>query len=350
MDDEELGKRTIAKYPEYAYATRTPETPKETGFVQSLAQGIAQTPIQVYKAASSLIPAVQSKFTQDETKKKQLEDEAFRRAYGTTDAGYFGQVQPANYQDALGAIGKGGELGSYFIGGGAVKNLAEQGFKQGIKRAAIQGFKTGLGEGFLGGVSTGLQDENRSFGSVLGSGVVGSVGGGVLGGTVGAGAGVVRGIGTLSGKVPDVLPEPTFKPSPTKYALGKTLQAVGGDSESGLRGYAARQGRNFERVATEKPIIDSNTASLAKVAGIDDTIARDIQALNPETKQILSKMTDEAAATGRSLKPKNRMEYVGQEVAKRASQLDTVLKGLKNKYNAAIVSSNVDKGLVKEDY
>ena len=33
--------------------------------------------------------------------------------------------------------------------------------------------------------------------------------------------------------------------------------------------------------------------------------------------------------------------WVGQEVAKRASQLDTVLKGLKNKYNAAIVSSKL---------
>lgn len=341
MDDEELGKRTIAKYPEYASVTRTPETPKETGFVQSLAQGIVKTPVQVYKAASSLVPAFQSKLTSDPIRKQQLEDEAFKRAYGTTDAGYFGKVEAADYQDELGAVGKGFELGGYITGAGSIKNVATQGVKQGLKVGLTQGVKSGFGQGFLGGVGAGLQDENKTVGSVLGSGVVGSVTGGVLGGALGGATGAVGG---LRGAVPN-----TLQPSITKSIVSKTFKTLGGESESGARGYLARQGRNLERAITDEPIVSKQTSSLAKVAGIDDTIARDIQALNPETKQILAKMTDEASKTGKSLKPRNRMEIVGQEVTKRASQLDTILKGLKNKYNAAIVSSKVDPIIVKQN-
>jgi len=210
-------------------------------------------------------------------------------------------------QSGLENIGTAGEVGSTLL--------------------PFKGVGTGLLGGFVSGTSSALK-EGEDIPSAIKTGVLTSAPSALLG----------RYLGKGSKPISDTVTE----------SAGKVLQVAGGESESGVRGYLGRQGRNLERAATQAPIVDKETSTLAKVAGLPDEYARDYKALNPETKKIMSDMTEEAEKTGSSLKPKNRMEFVGKEVTKRASKLNTIFKTLGNKYNAAIVSSNVDPVQVKQ--
>lgn len=355
MDDEELGKRTIAKYPEYAPSTLNVNSPKPEkntsglGLIGSATGNVIlpgfgtvfSNPEKVKNDSVDMIKGFTSPLRTIAATLVRGTEAVPTQIAGIADSGakLLG-LKPddgGRYQDELKAkeqiIKNKPFLGAKSVAGQTAKENIGSALETGALLLPSSGAVKGATSGFIGGFGSTLKD-GGTFGEATRSGLLSSF----LGGTVGKladGAGVINPNASLG--------------NTGKQVVGNVLQKVGGESESGVTGYLARQGRNLERVATEAPIVNKETSSLAKVAGIDDTIARDIQALNSETKQILSKMTDEAEATGRSLKPKNRMEFVGQEVAKRASQLDTVLKGLKNKYNAAIVSSNVDKGLVKED-
>jgi hypothetical protein len=213
-----------ALYLEKQDKIRQERSSQPAGFIQGLAQSMAKTPIQISKAVSSLPPAFNSIITSDEVKKKKLADEAYRRAYGTSDAGYFGQVEAADYNDKLGAVGKGIEVGSYLVGGGSIANAGKQGVKQGLQTGLLQGVKSGAGQGLLGGFALGLQDENRSVGSVAGSTLLGGAGGAVTGGIL---AGSANGISkipvianknsTAAGKILNSI----IRPSVKDFSYGK---------------------------------------------------------------------------------------------------------------------------------
>lgn len=174
-------------------AKHTPQ-PEQPGFFQSVAQGIAKTPIQVGKGVVGLIDLIGSKLTSDPSRKAMLEQRGADVITKPTDAGYFGQVEPAKYTTAE-AIGKGLELGSYAIGGGGAKKVGSAVVKQGLKQAAIQGTKAGLEVGLVSGLGRGLQEDNPTVGTVAKDTLTDTAIGGLFGLVTGvAGYGLKTGI------------------------------------------------------------------------------------------------------------------------------------------------------------
>lgn len=197
-DNISLAKAIIEKYPKYESNVYLPtkETEEKPGFLKTIGQEIARTPVQVAKAGIGLIDLVGSKFTNDPERKAMLEE----RGRGMIESPTFGKTEDYSLKSG---IGKGFELGSYAIGGGGVKNVAQAGVKGLIKQGAVQGAKAGLGQGLAAGFGQGLQKKDSNVGSVaidtLAGGIFGALFGGATGAvTSGIGKGVRKGIEKVS--------------------------------------------------------------------------------------------------------------------------------------------------------
>lgn len=192
------------------------EPEESKSFLKSMVQGITspfrRAGVQAYNTGSGIIKGLKGDI-----------EGAHAELDKTRNLGYLGETAPTlkdstnfafdtNNNDDLGGAmrqlgdvaGQGLEAGSFFTGGGALKNVAQTGFKGLVKESAKQGFKQGVASGLTGGFGMGLQDENATVGSVAGStalgGVFGGVGGAAFGGLSGAaGAGFNKLAGKLSG-------------------------------------------------------------------------------------------------------------------------------------------------------
>jgi hypothetical protein len=323
LGDDEVGMKVKAKFPgSYDDFIDLPQAEeKKPGFIQRAVQGLAKTPIQLGKAAVALVDLVGSKFTSDPERKAMLEKRGVDVGTKPTDAGYFGQVEAPSYTTREG-IGKGFELGSYAIGSGGVKNLAEAGLKGAIKQGIIQGVKTGAGAGAAAGFGAGLQDENAGVVDVgldtAGGAVLGGVTGGALGGATGATGNVVNRVlnrpnvveapiarlgGRTSGDAALDIVRPKLSVAEEKAAL----MARRG-SETGLlkRLTIAPQEKDLAIAEAARPFVKANntpTGNIASLgAAVDDSAALVRQGLEnskaiwskPQLKGVLNKISLDA--------------------------------------------------------
>ena len=95
--------------------------------------------------------------------------------------------------------GTGLEIGSNFVGGEGVGNVAKSTLGGLVKRGAVQGLKFGAATGALQSAGSALAD-NKSASDVVGSAITGGLAGGALGGALGAAApAVTAGIKNVAG-------------------------------------------------------------------------------------------------------------------------------------------------------
>jgi hypothetical protein len=165
-------------------AKYTPQPPQQEnpGFLKSLGQSIARTPIQIGKALVGLTDLVGSRVTSDPTRKAMLEERGRKIISSPT----FGQTPSYSIKEGL---GKGLELGSYAIGGGGVGAVGNTTVKGLVGQGVKQGVKAGVSSGFVGGVGRGLQ-EDKSIKGAAGQGVIEGIVGGITGGVLGGVAAV----------------------------------------------------------------------------------------------------------------------------------------------------------------
>ncbi len=170
---------------------------KET-FLQGLGRDIASPFIrgaELVGSAASLtgsgIKSMAQNALGDKAGAKETAVNAFKKAQERTTAkvNVFGREE-APITTTKQAVGAGLEVGSNLIGGGAAKNIFQNGIRTGIKTLAKQGSKAGLASGSMYGAGTALK-ENGNFGDVLKSsaigGATGLVGGAVLAPVIGLG-------------------------------------------------------------------------------------------------------------------------------------------------------------------
>lgn len=194
-------------------AKHAPQPPEQPGFWKGLGQDIARTPIQIVKSVAGLIDAAESKITKDPEKAAMLE----KRAIDTFTSPTFGETPKYTVTEGL---GKGLEIGSYFVGGGGAKNVGGAIVKQGLKQAAIQGLKSGAEVGLVSGLGRGLQAENPTIGSVTTTAATDTLAGGLFGLVTGAGG---YGVKTGAQKVLSAI-SPTYKSSNLADKFEQTVQ------------------------------------------------------------------------------------------------------------------------------
>jgi len=252
-----------------------PVKEEKPGFFKGLVQEVAKPFIQISKGASSLSPAIKSKFEKDPIKKKQLEEEAFRRAYQPTDAGYFGKVEASDYS-TKDALGKGFEIGSYMVGTGLAKKAVKTGLKTTFKQGLKIGAKENLIPGLTGGFGAGLQDKDATFGSVaLSTG---------LGGLTGAGiGGVAGGVGGYLGK---------FKVDRIIKDTSKKIDDIAGKIVQGNKNDIAKAGRALSQI---------------DISGVE-TADQLAEALSTR-ESVIAKKLDETLDTEKLVRPLKNLDY-----------------------------------------
>lgn len=158
------------------YSVREEPQQKQTGFIQSVAQGLAKPFLRLGLNARNVGRTVLGK--------PQLE---------TADAGYLGQVDRIKgpldegaTRNLLGAAGVGLEAGSNLVGGTGAPGVVKTGLKGLIKQGAKEGAKVGVASGGLYGLGSGLQKKDAAAGSVLADAATGAALGAAGGSLIGA--------------------------------------------------------------------------------------------------------------------------------------------------------------------
>lgn len=189
--------------PQQSMQQPTPQ--KEPGFFQGLIQGAASPFLRTAATAGGLITGagatavgLGARVLGDEKTEADAKKVAQTALSGKpVDFGYFGKVSPVGYtpegKEKTGAeyfkdvAGTGLELGSYFMGGGAAKEVVKGAAKKSIFQLAKEGTKEGAKFGAVAGTGIKLQEEGSTLGQVAGAGALGALGGAAIGGAIGGG-------------------------------------------------------------------------------------------------------------------------------------------------------------------
>lgn len=137
---------------------------------------------------------------------------------------------------------------STFLGGGAVKSVAQAGLKGAVKSAAIRGSLSGLAGGAGFGLGRGLGDDEtigQSLKQGVGGAIAGGVGGAVLGGAMFGGSLATKSIMNKVSRKLQPVAEQT-KQKLTDY-IGKAIKPrAGGLSSNQLKGLQRKQLEGFQ--------------------------------------------------------------------------------------------------------
>ena len=172
---------------------------EEPGFFQGLVQGAAKPFAKIGVTAAKLTGAVaglgkagfQAATGHRDDAVKTIND-INENANKPVDLGYLGKVRAMGFDDngekldtidqIKQAAGTGAEIGSYFVGGGAVKEGIKDFAKAGIGQVVKQGLKEGAMIGGTGAAGSEAAKKESTLGSIAEQGLIGTV----LGGTTGA--------------------------------------------------------------------------------------------------------------------------------------------------------------------
>jgi len=269
------------------------QTQKAPGFVQGMAQTVAKPFLKLtsnlFEASDNLL-AAGSYALGDTERANRINQQIEARKNEGINYGYFGKVKPV--ETVKDAIGTGAELASYFVGGGGLKTVAQQGFKGAILGATKAGAKFGAVGGAAQGFGSGLQEEESTFGNVavdtLKGGVGGLAGGAVLGGIGGALGATSRGIvGKVSGYIdPEVRAKQALDEAIeiTRPVLDKK-DTIAAFKRAGKEGGITSRGelKKFEYIPSKKDvavadsvrnIVSKNNGPLDNIANINNEIER----------------------------------------------------------------------------
>ena len=178
------------------FKSKYDKTSEQTGFIQSMAQGMAKpfltaaaTGASAVKGITGAIGAGINALTGNKEAAKIGLQEAAKPV--NINAGYFGTGEAIGGKGESTAdvvkksVGTGLELGSWMVGGSGAKSAITQSLKQKVGQGALQGLKTGAAAGSLTGTGVEMQKDDSTTGDIIGAGL----GGGLIGGSVGAVAG-----------------------------------------------------------------------------------------------------------------------------------------------------------------
>lgn len=226
-------------YNEGGFPTGEPEEGKR-GFLQSLVQGITNVPRRLAVEAYNVTKGVSSAV-------KTFKEEGLRGDYSEANAeldkerdlGYLGVTKPTltnssqpGPKELLDVGGQGVEAGSFFVGGGAskelIKNTAKQTFKQLVKQGAKEGGIIGATTGF----GQSLQEEEQSIKNTLLDTAGGALAGGVLGAATGGLSSKLKTSSKASNKADDFVQD-LVSPKATKQVQERAL-SEGRVTEAGL--------------------------------------------------------------------------------------------------------------------
>ena len=219
MTIEELGQQTKAKYPQYqnlsdadvgkAVLKKYPVYEKEVdrGFLRETAEAIARpfarAGLSVAKTAGALSNIQQYAGARLSGDKQAAQQILNRNPLAKTSGGqvinktsanvpFLGQVE--GIENPAQAFGPGLEIGTTIAGGTGLpqifKGAAKMGVRQLAGRAAAQTAKEGIYLGAGSGLGSALQEEEATFGSVIGRTALGGLVGGAVGGVIGGATGL----------------------------------------------------------------------------------------------------------------------------------------------------------------
>jgi len=219
---------------------------KQTGFFQSMAQGIvkpfARGTANLASSLSSTFNLGQALIDKSKGNKEGYVNNMKQAAQKIeVDLGsYLGKYGPVGAGEKLSTqlkqgFGMGLEIGSWFIAGGGAKNLLKELGKAGlskttkqvltkeiVKLGAKEGAKIGASAGGFGAGGAALAEKESTAGDVLKAGAIGATAGGVLG----------AGIGALGGKLSAKFARPKPIQPTAKPVVGATPVAPKGVSKA----------------------------------------------------------------------------------------------------------------------
>jgi len=261
---------------------------KQTGFFQSMAQGIvkpfARGTANLASSLSSTFNLGQALIDKSKGNKEGYVNNMKQAAQKIeVDLGsYLGKYGPVGAGEKLSTqlkqgFGMGLEIGSWFIAGGGAKNLLKELGKAGlskttkqvltkeiVKLGAKEGAKIGASAGGFGAGGAALAEKESTAGDVLKAGAIGATAGGVLG----------AGIGALGGKISAKFARPKpIKPT-TKPIVEATPVAPKGVSKAipGEKGILppkqAGVAKSIEAKSIEKGLTDSGFGQVAEYTPI----------------------------------------------------------------------------------
>lgn len=179
-----------------------PMPEKGPGFLQSIAQDIANPFLRVGASAANTVRGLGTIGTAFKDPQKAASD--LERIRNTQyDFGWLGKAKQVGgsgniVEDAKDAGAQALQIGATIIPAGKLPTLAKTTLGGLVKQGAIQGAKTGAQSGFLYGAGKGLEEKDATVGSVLTNAAMnaglGSLGGGVVGGTLAAPVGATQAV------------------------------------------------------------------------------------------------------------------------------------------------------------
>lgn len=345
------------------------EQEKETSFLKELGIGIAKPFVKFGSSVSSLLQGAglaTGAAIQDAVGNKEKSNELLQKAdnsLSTKNFDIFGNIKPIGSQNSFSGgvkdiLSTGTEIGSYFTGGGAAKNIATQtgrqlfkggvsgGIKEVAKRGAIEGGLSGL----LGGAGGEAQKEDATVSSVAQNGLFGGLIGWFFGGTVPLASNFTKSVVTKPIKIAQegleffrnrkVKTEEVVKLLKDNIPDSRTARYVldGADKieKDPVAINAIRQGIPDADVAIIKGASLADKGKMAQML--------DIRQSQTTNKNVIERATDVVGDTFMSLVQK--IQSVNKNAA---SKLDDVAKGLRGK--KVDVSNEVQNFISKlQDY
>lgn len=307
-DDSQLGEAFLAKYPQYSNSVAIPQAPvpQKPGLLKGIAQSIvkpfARAGVEAYNTLSGLGKAFKGDI---EGAHGELDKTRNLGPLGQDIAPTLKNSQNPGFKDALDVAGQGAELGSFFSGIGAGKNILTK-TAPSVKNLAMQGLKAGTYTGAVGAGGASVQDDDATVGSVLGDTLMGGVAGGALGYATGALTGMAKRLpwtgreqseilDAVTPRVTELTPDeystalrrgriqPKTATSPAKYNLNDTEREV-----------ALKYGHLF----TSKDPVRNSTRVIDEIIRQDAEVGKFLQTRNAifnngELKNFITdKMTD----------------------------------------------------------
>lgn len=229
IDDVELSRKIIEKYPAYASQVKFDEPIKKPGFFQSIAQGITKPFLQGVSSIAGVANAgtsVGASLLGNENYAKTTANEADRIQREGVDYGALGKVKPIgagfdirksvgeNVKPLLSAAGTGAEIASTIAGAklpiagtvlGKVGQFGTLGAVSGAGNAAI---------------------EEKSPEEIAKAAGMGALVGGVTGGAFGVAGKGLKGLGNLLGKTGDKIQTSVIKPSQADIKDGFSIETI----------------------------------------------------------------------------------------------------------------------------
>lgn len=178
-----------------------PQEQQQPGLFQGLVQGITKPFAKIGVTAAKLVGTTAGLagagvryLAGDKEGAKQSVNSISKDLNTPVDLGYLGKVRPMGVDDngnelSTGdaikeSIGTGAEIGSYFLGGGAVKEGVKDFAKASIGQTVKQGIKGGVISGGIGSAGAEATNKDSTATSIAGQGLMGSILVGATGGAV----------------------------------------------------------------------------------------------------------------------------------------------------------------------